>query len=179
MAKKKNARANDEVSGDVNLSPMIDCCFLLLIFFVVNATQITVAKDPSVKIPSAVSCTDLKDAKGCIVINVYADPDKMADKARAKFNKTFGGRADVIWSLADANGKTTGYSVNQQSELVTAITKMKDLYKNSKGEDGKPVKVRAYFRGDQNTPWERTQGAIEAAVKAGIADHVFGTRAAN
>ena len=34
---KKNARANDEVKGDVNMSPMIDCCFLLLIFFVVNA----------------------------------------------------------------------------------------------------------------------------------------------
>lgn len=175
MAKKKNARANDEVNGDVNLSPMIDCCFLLLIFFVVNATQITVAKDPSVKMPNAVSCSELKDAKGCIVVNVYADREKMKGNALKKYDQTFASKPGAIWSLADANGKTTGYRAGEESQLADAIRKMKDIYKNMKGEDGKPVTVRLYIRGDQNAPWERTRTVINAAASVGIADLVFGT----
>ncbi|MBR2144487.1 MAG: biopolymer transporter ExbD, partial [Akkermansia sp.] len=44
MAKKK-ARAEDDTKAELNMSSMMDACFLLIIFFVVNASQITVAKD--------------------------------------------------------------------------------------------------------------------------------------
>ena len=64
---KKNARAEDETKAELNMSSMMDACFLLIIFFVVNASQITVAKDPCVKMPNAVTCSDMKEAKGCVV----------------------------------------------------------------------------------------------------------------
>ena len=71
---KKKIKVEDSVDGKVNLSPMIDCCFLLLIFFVVNATALTVSKDPSVAMPQTVDPTDLENAEGCIVVNVFDPP---------------------------------------------------------------------------------------------------------
>lgn len=171
MASKKNKRPYDEVSGDVNLSPMIDCCFLLLIFFVVNATAITVAKDPSIKMPNAVTCSELKDAKGCIVVNVYADAEKMSTKALDKYNKAFGGKG-VQWSMADVNGKTTGYAPGEEQKLIDDIGKTKDILKSQKIDE---TQIRLYVRGDQNTPWERTAKAIQCAAQAGISNLVFGT----
>ncbi len=167
---KKNARGSDEVKGDVNLSPMIDCCFLLLIFFVVNATQITVAKNPSVKMPSAVSCTDLKDAKGCIVVNVFADAEKMGEKALKKYSEEF--PAGTLWGVADANGKSIGYTSSQTQDLTDFIKKQKELMESREVD---PSMVRLYLRGDMAAPWERSSTAIRCAAAAGVTNIVFGT----
>ena len=78
---KKKIKVEDGVDGKVNLSPMIDCCFLLLIFFVVNATALTVSKDPSVAMPQTVDPTDLENAEGCIVVNVFDPPSLNAQAA--------------------------------------------------------------------------------------------------
>lgn len=168
---KKNARGNDEVDGKVNLSPMIDCCFLLLIFFVVNATQITVAKDPSVKMPSAVSCSDLKDANGCIVVNVFADPERMDSKALAKFSEKY--PAGTVWGVSDANGKSIGYNSGQMQDLTEFIKKQKEAIEARPGMD--PAKVRLYIRGDKDAPWERSSGVIRSGAAAGVTNIVFGT----
>lgn len=169
---KKNARSTEEVEGKVNLSPMIDCCFLLLIFFVVNATQITVAKDPSVSMPSAVAASELKDANGCIVVNVFNDYDKMDEKAQQKFAKAYKGNLNVIWGVTDANGATIGYTQDQMQELTDHITKQKEAFKAKNMED---AKIRIYLRGDINAPWERSAGAIRCAAGAGVTNIVFGT----
>ncbi len=172
MAKKKSARNDDGPSGEVDLGPMIDCCFLLLIFFVVNATQITVSKDPSVSMPSAVSSSDLKDANGCIVVNVFKDPDKMDATARSKFLGTYS--ADSIWGTAGAGGgkKNVGYSQAQANDLVEYIKAQKEAYKAKNMDD---AEIRLYLRGDKDTPWERSAGAIRCAAMAGVNNIVFGT----
>ncbi len=169
---KKNARSTEEVNGDVNMSPMIDCCFLLLIFFVVNATQITVSKDPSVSMPSAVSSSDLKDANGCIVVNVFQDVDKMNPKAREKFNKNYGNNPGIVWGTADAGGKSVGYTEAQGNDLTDFIKKQKEFYKNKNMEE---KDIRIYLRGDKDAPWERSAGAIRCAAAAGVNNIVFGT----
>lgn len=168
---KKNARGNDEVDGKVNLSPMIDCCFLLLIFFVVNATQITVAKDPSVKMPSAAVCSDLKDANGCIVVNVFADPDRMDAKALEKFSEKYS--AGSVWGVTDANGNPIGYTAGQTQDLSDFIKKQKDQMMTRAGMD--ESKVRLYIRGDKDAPWERSSGVIRCGATAGVTNIVFGT----
>lgn len=167
---KKNARANDEVKGDVNMSPMIDCCFLLLIFFVVNATAITVSKDPSVKMPSAVSCSELKDANGCIVVNVFADAEKMDAKALEKYNKNF--PAGTLYGVSDVNGNNIGYNSGQLQDLTDFIKKQKELMKSRNIEEGM---IRLYLRGDMSAPWERSAAAIRSAAAAGVNNIVFGT----
>lgn len=170
MAKKK-ARGNDEVDGKVNLSPMIDCCFLLLIFFVVNATQITVAKDPSVKMPSAVSCTDLKDANGCIVVNVFPDAEKMSSQSLEKFAKNY--TPGTVFGVSDANGNSIGYTTGQTQDLTDFIKKQKEMLMARPNMT--EAKVRLYLRGDQDAPWDRSSTVIRCAAAAGVTNIVFGT----
>ena len=168
---KKKARGNDEVDGKVNLSPMIDCCFLLLIFFVVNATQITVAKDPSVKMPSAVSCSELKDANGCIVVNVFPDAEKMNSESLKKFAKNY--PPGTIFGVSDANGASIGYNMTQMQDLTDFIKKQKEMLMARPNMT--EAKVRLYLRGDQEAQWDRSSAVIRCAAMAGVTNIVFGT----
>ncbi len=168
---KKNSRAQDEVDGKVNLSPMIDCCFLLLIFFVVNATQITVAKDPSVKMPRTVTSSEMKDANGAIVVNIFADPDTMEDVALKKYQKAY--PVGSIWGTSNGSGGgVTGYLEGQTSELKEYINKKNEEYK---AKNMPPEKIRLYLRGDMMAPWSRTSKVIELAASVGVTNIVFGT----
>lgn len=152
------------------MSPMIDCCFLLLIFFVVNATALTVSKDPSVNMPSAVSCSELKDANGCIVVNIFADPEKMSPAAADKYQKTYK-RSGVIWGVSDGDS-SKGFTIDEAQLLSDFITKQKEFYKGKNMEDSA---IRIYLRGDIDAPWERTAAAIRCAAAAGVSNMVFGT----
>lgn len=67
----KNAAGEDECALD--MSPMIDMVFLLLIFFVVNSTQIVVKQDSAVKPPIASFGKRQEDKNGRIVVNVFQD----------------------------------------------------------------------------------------------------------
>jgi len=57
----------------VDMSPMIDMVFLLLIFFLVNATMIIVKQDANVMPPVADKSKPATDGNGRIVINIYSD----------------------------------------------------------------------------------------------------------
>lgn len=57
----------------MDMSPMIDMVFLLLIFFIVNATAIIVKTDPEVKPPIAKNARPQEDGSGRIVVNVRED----------------------------------------------------------------------------------------------------------
>lgn len=165
----KKVKAQEEVKGDVNMSPMIDCCFLLLIFFVVNATALTVSKDPSVNMPNAVSCSELKDANGCIVVNVFADPEKMSANAQKAYNKTY--KPGTIWGVSDGS-QSYGYSMEEQQALTEYISKQREIMKSRKIDE---KLIRIYLRGDADAPWERTATAIRCAAAAEVTNMVFGT----
>ncbi len=171
MAKKKNMRGSDEVDGTVDMSPMIDCCFLLLIFFVVNATAITVAKDPNVAMPSATSSSDLKDAKGCIVVNIFKKSENMNAKELAAFSKA-GYTPTTMWSVPDSSGKMTGYTKAQESDLVDVIRKQRERHEAA--GIAKPM-IRLYLRGDTNAQWDSTATVIRCGAAAGVTNIIFGT----
>lgn len=57
----------------LDMSPMIDMVFLLLIFFIVNATAIIVRTDPEVALCRASAGTKPPDGRGRIVVNVRED----------------------------------------------------------------------------------------------------------
>ncbi len=153
------------------------CCFLLLIFFVVNATAITVSKDPNIKMPSAVSSSDLSDAKGCIVVNIFCDADKMKEEARAKFQKDYP-RPGTFWSAGEktADGKSVGFTESETDGLTDYIKKQKEIM-DQMAERGaiRPEQIRLYLRGDIDAPWERTATAIRCAAAVGVSNIVFGT----
>jgi biopolymer transport protein ExbD len=70
---KKAYTGLDEEEAKIDMSPMIDMVFLLLIFFIVNATAIIVQTDPKVKPPVAKNSDRQKEGRGRIVINVRED----------------------------------------------------------------------------------------------------------
>jgi biopolymer transport protein ExbD len=73
------------------MSPMIDMVFLLLIFFIVNATAIIVKTDPEVLPPVAKNAKAQEDGRGRIVVNVYEDGTYSAED----FNIKFPGEDDI------------------------------------------------------------------------------------
>ena len=54
----------------VDMSPMIDLVFLLLIFFMISSTLITYRKDPDVEIPIATAGKVPKEIQDRVVLNV-------------------------------------------------------------------------------------------------------------
>jgi biopolymer transport protein ExbD len=72
-SKLRNASAEPEAECSLDMSPMIDMVFLLLIFFIVNATAIIVQTDPNVRPPVASQSKPQEDGSGRIVVNVRPD----------------------------------------------------------------------------------------------------------
>jgi biopolymer transport protein ExbD len=72
-SKLRIASAEPESECKLDMSPMIDMVFLLLIFFIVNATAIVVQTDPAIKPPVASNSKPQEVKEGRIVINVRSD----------------------------------------------------------------------------------------------------------
>ena len=72
-SKLRESAHKDDDELHVDMSPMIDMVFLLLIFFIVNATAIIVKTDPEVEPPVADQAKPQEDGRGRIVVNVRED----------------------------------------------------------------------------------------------------------
>ena len=72
-SKLRNSTSDEESECALDMSPMIDMVFLLLIFFIVNATAIIVKTDPEVAPPIADNALPQKDGSGRIVVNIRED----------------------------------------------------------------------------------------------------------
>jgi biopolymer transport protein ExbD len=90
-SKLRDASAEPESECALDMSPMIDMVFLLLIFFIVNATAIIVKTDPLVKPPIAANSKRQEDGSGRIVVNVRNDGSFTAED----FNTILPGEDDI------------------------------------------------------------------------------------
>jgi len=72
-SKLRNATKEPESECAMDMSPMIDMVFLLLIFFIVNATAIIVKTDPKIRPPIAKFSKPQKVKEGRIVVNIRPD----------------------------------------------------------------------------------------------------------
>jgi biopolymer transport protein ExbD len=82
-SKLREATAGDSDECALDMSPMIDMVFLLLIFFVVNSSQAIVKQDSDVKPPIASFGKKQEDKKGRIVVNVYKDGSFKSEQGEA------------------------------------------------------------------------------------------------
>lgn len=75
MASKRLQNFNSAEDGEesVDMSPMIDMVFLLLIFFIVNSNMIVVSQDKEVEVPIALDADKPETKNGRIVVNIYED----------------------------------------------------------------------------------------------------------
>lgn len=84
-SKKMRSMGSKEGELKVDMSPMIDMVFLLLIFFVVASTVIVVNQDPEVDPAIANESKTAKDGKGRIVINVRNDGTFVDESSKITF----------------------------------------------------------------------------------------------
>ena len=133
----------------LDMSPMIDMVFQLIIFFMVTATLVTLKKDPDVKVAVAPHGKVNDSIRGRVLVNVYSD-EVMKKKG---FTSPF------------SNEKMEQIAFDQVTELVT-----KAREKNER-EGVKPTIIM--LRGDRASLVRRTKEAIAAAAAAGVNDVVF------
>lgn len=153
MGKKKANIGIDDESGDMDMSPMIDMVFLLLIFFVVNATAITVKKDKHIKMPTASSSGEVKSANGCIVVNVYGEGEG---------KRPPGVDSSVLWA------SDVGDPLRTADELKEYIKTLADRFK-----DKPDFETRLYLRGDQNALFKGSRDVIRVGAECGVVKIVF------
>lgn len=106
---------------------MIDMVFLLLIFFVVNATAITVKKDKNIQMPTASSSGEVKSANGCIVVNVYGE---------GAGKRPPGVDPSVLWS------SDVGTPLNSSDELKEYIKNLVERFKDRQDFETAPLSAR-------------------------------------
>lgn len=143
-SKLRESAAKDDDELNVDMSPMIDMVFLLLIFFIVNATAIIVKTDPEVTPPVADQAKTQEDGRGRIVVNVRVESDGPTFTAE-NFN--------VILENEDAIREY----VREAKEAIDLL--------------GIPPKL--HLRGDKDTVFRHSRTAIRAAAAAGVDQVVF------
>ena len=90
--KLRKSRSIEDDDAKVDMSPMIDMVFLLLIFFIVNATAIIVKTDPKVLPPIAANSKKQEDGRGRIVVNIRED----GTYTNENFEELEGGESDIF-----------------------------------------------------------------------------------
>ncbi len=148
MASKKlrAAQSGGEDDTRVDMSPMIDMVFLLLIFFLVNATLIIVEMDKRVRVPVAEYSAKQEHKLGRIVINVYGD--EHAGEGRFRM----------------ADGETV---FNSDDDLMDFIKKEREKW------DLKGQTARLHLRADEGVHFTYVRRAIRAAAAAGVNEVIF------
>ncbi|MDA0766247.1 MAG: biopolymer transporter ExbD [Verrucomicrobia bacterium] len=136
--------AGDELK--IDMSPMIDMVFLLLIFFLVNASLVIVKMDKRVTIPVATNSNRQSEKKGRIVINVYGDEHSAEGRFRMEDGKTvFGSDEDMEQFIKDEKEKM----------------------------DALGVIPKIHLRGDRDSLFKYSRRVIRVAAKAGVNQVIF------
>ena len=143
-------RTPEEPQADIDMTPMIDCVFLLLIFFMVSATMSKVDLTPEVQLPIAPKA---------------AIPDEPALRGRGVVNIVPIGPPLGEGATSEARPFIIAGQIVDEPGLVTAISD------RLKAEPD----LRVYMRVDRNAEFKTVKRAIRACANAGIFDIIFGT----
>ncbi len=143
-------RSTEEPEANVDMTPMIDCVFLLLIFFMVSATMSKVDQTPEVKLPIAPKAAIPEDLRARGVVNIVPIGTPIPSGGGA----TSEDRPFIVYGqLMDEPG------------LVDAITEKKK----------EEPELQVYMRVDRDAEFKIVKRAIRACANAGIFDIIFGT----
>ncbi len=137
----------DEPEANVDMTPMIDCVFQLLIFFMVCATMSKVDLTPEVTLPIAPRAAIPENPSGRGVINIVPLGTPAAGGATSEDQPFL-----VYGQLTDEPG------------LVKVISERLKTEPN----------LRIYMRVDHNAEFKVVKRAIRACANAGVFDIIFG-----
>lgn len=148
---KRKSRSQPEAG--IDMTPMIDMVFLLLVFFMCAATLSKVDFTPEIKLPVAPKAQVPEDLRNRGTVNILPEGFVTPSGETVSADKPF-----MIY----------GRLQNEQ-ELREAIGALR-----KERED-----LRVYMRIDRNTEFALVRRAIRACAEAGVFDIVFGTYQSN
>lgn len=126
MASKKLRSAGGGMSEELemDMSPMIDLTFLLLIFFMVASHIITVQIDRRVNPPTATNSQVAVDASGRVVVNILADGTIWAqDKIELTSTEAITAYVDEARVRFEESGIQTRLNLRADEAVDTRIVK--------------------------------------------------------
>jgi biopolymer transport protein ExbD len=141
-------RSPEEPEANIDMTPMIDCVFLLLIFFMIAATMSKVDQTPEVKLPIAPKASIPEDLRNRGVVNIVPLGTPAAGGATSEDMPFI-----VYGQLMDEPG------------LVKAISERRETEPD----------LRIYMRVDRDAEFRTVKRAIRACANAGVFDIIFGT----
>lgn len=133
----------------IELVPLIDCVFLLLIFFMTSATMTKLDAPGDVKLPIASNGAKQKDPSHRGIVNVVPPGFRTPQGETATAERQF---------------LISGHLVNEE-----------DLTKLMAQEVKKDPNLRLYLRADRNVQFAVIRKAMGACAAAGISDVIFAT----
>lgn len=164
MASKRLRAANskEEEGLAVDMSPMIDMVFLLLIFFIVTANLVVVKMDKRVQVPVAENSSPQEKKTGRIVINVYGegvdkDGNSLAHPSGARF------------SIGD---QTFTALPDDDEAIFEYIKEQKDKMEGT-------LKPQLHLRGHRGVEFKHCRRIIRIAAEAGVDQVIFASYASS
>jgi len=112
-SKLRRSTTEPEAECRMDMSPMIDMVFLLLIFFIINATAIIVKTDPKVEPPVAEHSQRQLDGSGRIVVNIHEDGTFTAED----FNVILPGEDEIYELVRDMKARHEALAVTPKLHL--------------------------------------------------------------
>ncbi len=140
-------KRKSNIDAEVDMTPMIDMVFLLLVFFMCAATMSKVDFTPEIKLPIAPKADVPEDLRNRGTINILP----------------------VGFITVDGEEVTEDKPFMVSGSLVTAG----DLVKIIEERRTEDPDVRVYMRVDRNVEYSRVQEAIKAAAAGGVYDIIF------
>jgi biopolymer transport protein ExbD len=142
-------RKREDPELGVDMTPMIDCVFLLLIFFMCASTMSRVDFTPEVSLAVAPKAAVPEDLRGRGTVNVLPIGTLMAN----------------------------GEAVTEQTPFLVYGELMgdEDLKKAITAQREQTPDLRLYMRVDRNADFALVRRGIKACAEAGVFDIIFGT----
>lgn len=136
---------DEEVSAPVNIGPLIDCTFILLLYYITCSTIEINRVSLGVHLPYAQHGLKEENTSGRFIVSL-------------EWNEAF----------YEATYMANGVKVNGPTELTALITQSRKL-------QGNPKDFRVIIRADKRAPYEFTQQAMAAVADADVANVLFAT----
>ncbi|NNC90215.1 MAG: hypothetical protein HKN82_17295 [Akkermansiaceae bacterium] len=147
--KLRNVQGAGDDDLKVDMSPMIDMVFLLLLFFLVNASLVIVKMDKRVVVPVAKHSEPQKEKLGRIVINVYSD--EFAGEGRFRME----------------DGEVIFPDTPDMEDMEDYIRKRKEEI------EARGVVPRLHLRCDKGAYFKYGRRVIRVAARAGVNEVIF------
>lgn len=161
MARHKKIVTEEQGDPEMNISSMIDCCFLLLIYFLV-ATSLVSEKKLDVSIPGNAASGGTPPP---------LEPGRIMVK----------GDGSVLWNgdmpvgvPYDPSAKPGTNSYHEQRNMETLVENLKQLHDQAQAADTTPIVM---VTGDPTAPHQRVVDVMAALAEADI--HTVGLNTAS